>query len=650
MERSQLIELVTRAQKGDSAAMEALFAAFYNDVYFFARKTVKDTNIACDITQETFMEIIRTIGNLKEPAAFVTWMKRITYHQCTRYFKKKKDVLVEEDEDGSTIFDTLADESEGAIPADVCEKEEFRNTILGIINELTEEQRSAVMMYYFDEMSVRDIAEIQGVSEGTVKSRLNYARKAIRKSVEDYEKKHGIQLHGIAFLPLFMLGFGKETMPAAKAAALQTAVAKASGAAAAAGSTAAVASGATLAAKIAAIPAVAKIAAAAIALVIAVGGGAALLRGEPAPEPTAEPVHICGDMDDDCICDECLSTWHRSNGLGHEDFCKNCGVSLGFFDADMDAVCDVCGEFPCGSFHHDGHYYREEDGICNWCGLDVNASAAEELTEEIAETSDVYTNCPSCGSEWDRNSDCMCDLCGWIEHFRGEGEQCGRCRFCGTPMMIVDENRNNYCDLCHQQQCSDVHPHMFDEVLGYCFICGSLPYELPTLSAPSLISLTVNDGIGRITFTAVEGATGYRIYTNGNSHYVTGELTYTITPDMLMAGENEIWVEAYNDQTISPESNRMTVGQLAVPEYHATGTGVEFPWGDVEHADGYIIYGDDGEYLTTIGLGESYDFSHIYTEDGFYFPYIQAYGEGWISSVKAGIPVSIGDNGGPIGY
>ena len=94
MERDLLISLVIRAQKGDSTAMDELFAAFYNDVYYFALKTLKDSDTACDITQETFLEIINTIGNLKEPAAFVTWMKQITYHQCTRYFKKKKDVLV----------------------------------------------------------------------------------------------------------------------------------------------------------------------------------------------------------------------------------------------------------------------------------------------------------------------------------------------------------------------------------------------------------------------------------------------------------------------------------------------------------------------------------------------------------------------------
>ena len=211
MEREQLIKLVTSAQSGKSEAMNELFSEFYNDVYYFALKTVKDSEIACDITQETFIEIINTIDKLKEPVAFVTWMKQITYHQCTRYFKKKKDVLVDEDEDGNTLFDSLVDESEDSVPAEVYEKEEFRKTILGMIDELSEEQRSAVMMYYFDEMPVGEISKVQEVSEGTVKSRLNYARKAIKKSVESYEAKYGIKLHGIAFMPLFRFFFEEES-------------------------------------------------------------------------------------------------------------------------------------------------------------------------------------------------------------------------------------------------------------------------------------------------------------------------------------------------------------------------------------------------------------------------------------------------------
>lgn len=225
MEKQQMVLLVNSAKAGDTNAKNELFMYFYDDVYYFALKTVKDSDIACDITQETFLEVIRTIGNLNEPAAFVTWLKRIAYHQCTRYFKKKHDVLVDEDEDGNTVFDKLEDEDINSLPAELYEKEDFRSIILSIINELSEEQRSAVLMYYFDEMSVSQIAQIQGVSEGTVKSRLNYARKAIKKAVEEYEEKNGIKLHAIAFFPLFRILYPqKQSMPTDKASAIRNTV------------------------------------------------------------------------------------------------------------------------------------------------------------------------------------------------------------------------------------------------------------------------------------------------------------------------------------------------------------------------------------------------------------------------------------------
>jgi RNA polymerase sigma factor (sigma-70 family) len=312
MNNQQQYDLIVRAQAGDSDAMESLFSEYYNNVYYFALKTVKDPDLACDITQETFVEIMQTIGNLKEPAAFMTWMKQITYHQCTRYFRKKKDVLLDEDEDeeGNSLFDTLADE--GAVPQEILEKEEFRQTILGMINELSEEQRSAVLLYYFDEMSVTQIAQVQNVSEGTVKSRLNYARKAIKKSVEGYEQKNGIKLHSVAILPLLMLYFGKEIMPAAKAAQIHAAVmgsvgtatvatgaaatTATAGAAAAttatatatAATTAAVTTGTAAAATAAGGALAAKITAGVLAAALAVGGAGVATGIIPTPWTTEE--------------------------------------------------------------------------------------------------------------------------------------------------------------------------------------------------------------------------------------------------------------------------------------------------------------------------------------------------------------------------
>lgn len=236
MEREKLIGLVTAAQKGDTEAMNQLFSEFYNDVYYFALQNVKDSDLACDITQETFVEIINTVGDLHEPAAFVKWMRQITYHQCTRYFKKKKDVLVDEDEEGNSVFDVVAEDRAEFIPDEALDQQDFRKTILAMLDTLSEEQRAATLLYYYDELSVKQIAEIQGVSEGTVKSRLNYARKSIKKSVEDYEKKNNIKLHSFAFFP-FMFWLLKAAAAEEAAAGAATAGTVAAGITAATGTT-----------------------------------------------------------------------------------------------------------------------------------------------------------------------------------------------------------------------------------------------------------------------------------------------------------------------------------------------------------------------------------------------------------------------------
>ncbi len=203
MEKARLITTVTAAQSGDQKALNLLFNEYYNDIYYFALKTVKDSDLASDITQEAFVEILRTLGDLKEPAAFLTWAKQITYHQCTRYFKKKKDILLDEDEEGNTVLDTLVEDNGEFIPDEALDRNEFRKAIMEILNQLTEDQRSAVMMYYFDELSVDQIARIQDVPSGTVKSRLNYSRNKLRTFVEEYEKKNNIKLHAIPLFPIF---------------------------------------------------------------------------------------------------------------------------------------------------------------------------------------------------------------------------------------------------------------------------------------------------------------------------------------------------------------------------------------------------------------------------------------------------------------
>ena len=87
-----------------------------------------------------------------------------------------------------------------------------------ILDALPEEQRVAVTMFYYEQMSVKEIAETLGVTENTVKSRLNYGRKKVEKEVRALEKK-GTKLYGLAPLPFLMLLFHSQEASAAGAAA-----------------------------------------------------------------------------------------------------------------------------------------------------------------------------------------------------------------------------------------------------------------------------------------------------------------------------------------------------------------------------------------------------------------------------------------------
>lgn len=274
MEIDKLTSLVCAVQQGDRQAADDLYTETHQGMYYYISKTVNDPELAQDLLQETFMEIYLTIGKLKEPAAFLKWSRQIAYHKCTAYDRKAKAITVDENEDGLSIFDTIEEERTEFIPDEALDKEDLKQTIHAMIAELPMEQRSAILLRYFDEISVKEIAEIQGVSEGTVKSRLNYGRKALQKSVEDYEKKNGVKLRCAGVIPLLLWLFANE----ASAASATVTTASAAAPVVAEG----VKQGAKAAGKFAVKKLIAGVAAAAI-----VTGGAVtvLLHNEPEAPP-----------------------------------------------------------------------------------------------------------------------------------------------------------------------------------------------------------------------------------------------------------------------------------------------------------------------------------------------------------------------------
>ena len=200
-----MAELVRLAQAGDQDAVSQLYEQTYNSVYQAVRAIVQDEDQAQDIVQESFIKGFREIGNLGDPERFQTWMKVIGGNCARDYLRKRRPVLFSErvDEDGEEIDLRHPDDCPDHMPEDVVDRQETTRLIDEILSRLSPEQRMAVVMHYYEELSIRQIAQEQGCSENTVKSRLKYARDKIEKEVRDLEKK-GTKLYSLAPMPFFL--------------------------------------------------------------------------------------------------------------------------------------------------------------------------------------------------------------------------------------------------------------------------------------------------------------------------------------------------------------------------------------------------------------------------------------------------------------
>ena len=154
-----------------------------------------------DATQEILITMLTRLDTLKEPEAFGGWLSAMTANYGRNVLRRSgREIQIPEDEEGNSLLDIIEAPDEQAIPDKALDSAESRRMIVELIDALPEAQRLCVPMYYYDEMGVKAIAEALGTSEGTVKSRLNYARKAIKEGVERYAEQ-GIKLYGLAPLP-----------------------------------------------------------------------------------------------------------------------------------------------------------------------------------------------------------------------------------------------------------------------------------------------------------------------------------------------------------------------------------------------------------------------------------------------------------------
>ena len=199
-------ELVSSAKSGNKKSFDKLYEITHNDVWYNCLSLLKDEENAKDIMQETYITAFLKLDTLNDEQKFCGWITSIAVNKCKNKLKGKVEYQID---DEVLIVETETDEL--MLPEEYITKAEKRKVLLQIMEDtLSFNQYQTVLMFYFDEMSISEIAQGLEISEGTVKSRLNSSRAKMKTAIEDYEKKSGDKLHGVVVVPFFTTIFKEE--------------------------------------------------------------------------------------------------------------------------------------------------------------------------------------------------------------------------------------------------------------------------------------------------------------------------------------------------------------------------------------------------------------------------------------------------------
>ena len=202
-------DLVARVISGDMQAFEAIYQTTYRQVYYTCLSFLKNEQNTLDMMQETYITALTHLQQLEEPERITAWLNRIAVNKCKDFLTKKMPVLMDDD---SIIDQPVLEENDNFLPESYVLNAEKRKIILTIMQEeLTAIQYQTILLYYFDGMSVPEIAACMECPEGTVKYRLSAARGKIKQGVQDYENTSGIKLYSSGSVALLTAIFVAES-------------------------------------------------------------------------------------------------------------------------------------------------------------------------------------------------------------------------------------------------------------------------------------------------------------------------------------------------------------------------------------------------------------------------------------------------------
>ncbi|MDP2981976.1 MAG: sigma-70 family RNA polymerase sigma factor [Candidatus Latescibacter sp.] len=170
--------LVLRCRRKDRGAFEELIRLWETKLFFYIRRLVSDEEDAWDILQKTWVKVLQGIGSLKNPGSLASWLYSIARHTVMDHFIDRYSEVQAEEMDEETLAEIQDDNS-----PDFDDAERVHRGL----DLISLAHREALTLFFLEDFSIDEIASILNVSPGTVKSRLHYAKRALRLVLEKEE-------------------------------------------------------------------------------------------------------------------------------------------------------------------------------------------------------------------------------------------------------------------------------------------------------------------------------------------------------------------------------------------------------------------------------------------------------------------------------
>jgi RNA polymerase sigma-70 factor (ECF subfamily) len=202
MNRKRLNTLIKRAIAGEAAALEQLCQLYAKTILFQARLLVRNKDDAEDVAQRVAIEMLRGIQNLRSPYAFRNWLQRLIVNACNKHNARTRQES-ERAEDLDGLADTIVDESLEARPEEHLDSVDLQRSMGGYLERLPPSQAIALTLFYYEQLSYKEVADTLGITVGAVSSTISKAKRNLKEMLKE---RNNPGVFGIISLPPLFRG------------------------------------------------------------------------------------------------------------------------------------------------------------------------------------------------------------------------------------------------------------------------------------------------------------------------------------------------------------------------------------------------------------------------------------------------------------